>query len=92
MSIDEVLLTQKEVNDACEKFQQEHSQECTDYDCCSKCPVLPKAAQLKLLEWLKEECKEHYHMQPSYRKSHTRKMACPKCMSELESKLKEVGK
>jgi hypothetical protein len=49
-----------------------------------------KAQCLKLLEWLKEECKEHYHMQPLYRKSHIRRMACPECISELEAMLREV--
>jgi len=86
MNIDEVLLTQKGVNDACEKFQQEHSQECTDYDCCSKCPVLPKAAQLKLLEWLNELCDEHVGANHTFR---WLRRSCPECMAELEAKLKE---
>ena len=84
--IDKVLLTKEERN----KLQIPYKEDDDIYAAVDRIVRYSNKAQcLKLLEWLKEKCKEHYHMQPLYRKSHIRRMACPDCMAELESKLKE---
>jgi hypothetical protein len=47
-----------------------------------------KTAQLKLLEWLKEDCTDHSH-RAYVIDGHTWHKECPECLAELESKLKE---
>lgn len=72
--IEDVLLTVYEVN---EHFDKPRA---TEYE-------LLRKQCLKLLDWLKGQCTEH-----SDRKSNNgqcRRMDCPQCISELESKLKE---
>ena len=90
MNIDEVLLTRDELQDA---FDAGYKGETGGKRCQNAEIAQNKAQCLKLLEWLKETCKEHprydeevggstykYFMKCKY---------CPDCMSELESKLKE---
>ena len=85
MNVDEVLLTDSEIEDevAGDAWLDDMSWVC-------------KAQCLKLLEWLKERCEEHPILIPAeygviepsgY--AYVCRFECPECMSELESKLKE---
>lgn len=53
--MNEWMLTPQESRKACDEFQMEHWRECDEYESCQDCPVNPKAAQKKLLDWLEQE-------------------------------------
>ena len=82
MNIDDVLLTHKEQNTIW-NFLNSGKKKATNRDLSD---AIAKAAQLKLLEWLKELCDEHVGADHTFR---WLRRSCPECMSELESKLKE---
>lgn len=85
MNIDEVLLTEDEMEKAIGGEFVDDTLMILDFQ--SAC----KAAQLKLLEWLRVECKEHDFYMVINNEIHqsTNRYSCPECMAELESKLKE---
>jgi hypothetical protein len=84
MNIDDVGFKQGEVSDICRKARLKDSKlaiRCNNGHSCASCPIPQKTAQLKLLEWLKEDC---LHGLVGVKRGQ-----CSECMSELEAKLTE---
>jgi hypothetical protein len=98
MNIDEVLLTDGEQSQAIQQADGWIASLNTPYGRRFLEDIgdnLAKAQALKLLEWLKEPCKEHDYCHRDWDDKGTaidvdvERRECPQCMSELESKLKE---
>ncbi len=89
--IEEILLTDKEI--AYIVHECLHKNPHWHLDSWGISVAVAKAAQLKLLEWLKERCTEHPQYDEevggSKYKVYCSHQRCLVCMSELESKLKE---
>jgi hypothetical protein len=92
----EGLLTDKEIAHVCRVAC--HKNPHWQLDAWGLYDLVAKAAQLKLLEWGKQECIEHKRIAKlegmgsipdATFETYETHFQCPKCMTELESKLKE---